>query len=51
MKDGDITPVLLGVAVFATAYWFHTTNTDLQTQLNNCHVEFQSFKEGVVYGR
>ncbi|MBD2609566.1 hypothetical protein H6G81_35030 [Scytonema hofmannii FACHB-248] len=51
MKDGDSTLMFLGVAVFVTATWFHGQNNELQAALSQCRNDFQSFKDGVLYGR
>lgn len=51
MKDGDTTPIFLGVAAVAVALWLHVKNADSQAALNQCHSDFQAFKEGVFYGK
>jgi hypothetical protein len=51
MKDGDATPIFLGVAALAVALWLHMKNSELQAQLNDCRSQFQGFKDGVIYGR
>lgn len=49
--NSDTTPTFLGVAALAVALWFLMKNGEMKDQLVQCHAEFQSFKEGVVYGR
>lgn len=51
MKQSDPTSLFLGVAALAVALWLHIKNAELQTALSQCHSDFQSFKEGVLYGR
>lgn len=51
MKDSDATPIFLGVAALVVAIWLHIKNAELQTALNQCRSDFQSFKEGVLYGK
>ena len=51
MKDGDPTPIFLGMAAFAVAIWVYGKNIESQTALSQCHNDFQSFKDGVLYGR
>jgi hypothetical protein len=51
MKDGDATPIFLGVAALIAALWFQNQSSDSQRALNQCHSDFQAFKEGVLYAR
>ena len=51
MRDSDATPIFLGVAALAVALWLHLKNTDSESAMKQCHSDFQSFKEGVLYGR
>ncbi|GAX46394.1 hypothetical protein NIES4075_74180 [Tolypothrix sp. NIES-4075] len=51
MKDNDTTPIFLGVAAIGVAIWLHIKNAEFQTALSQCHSDFQSFKEGVLYGK
>ena len=47
----DATPTILGVAAIAVALHFFNQNNELKQQINTCQLQFQGFKEGVIYGR
>ena len=47
MRDG----IFLSFAALAVALWLHNKNAESQSALSQCHSDFQSFKEGVLYGR
>lgn len=49
MPSGDDSKWLILAIVLVSAF-FLNRESGLQTQLNSCKIEFQSFKEGVVYG-
>ncbi|NJL78347.1 MAG: hypothetical protein HC836_42485 [Richelia sp. RM2_1_2] len=47
----DINPYFLAVAGILVALYFFNENTELKQQINSCQLQFEGFKEGVIYGR
>jgi hypothetical protein len=47
----DSTALVLGVAALVASLWLQTQNTALNQNLNQCRVEFEAFKEGIIYGK
>jgi hypothetical protein len=50
MKD-SFTPYALAVAGFACAFYFLNLNSQLFDRSNSCELQFEAFKEGVLYVR
>mgnify|MGYP007039428651 CR=1 FL=1 len=49
--DNSITWLLIALAAVGFTLWHQSVTQQLQTQLTNCQTQFQSFKDGVTYGR
>jgi hypothetical protein len=47
----DATAILLAVAALATTAYVQFGKSELQNQLNQCRIEYQGFKDGVMYGK
>lgn len=45
----DATPILLGVAATAATLYFFNENSNLKQQINSCQLEYEGFKQGVIY--
>ena len=45
----DATPILLGVAAVAVALYFFNENSNLKQQIDSCRLEYEGFKQGVIY--
>lgn len=45
--------IWLALALASTGFilWHQSTVNGLEKQLNNCQTRFESFKDGVTYGR
>lgn len=42
--------LILALAAVAASFFYQQQN-DLQTKLNTCTTQFESFKSGVIYGK
>lgn len=56
MNQGDTNYLLIVVVIVAASFFLRERGNEselkqLQSQLNTCQVNFEGFKDGVVYGR
>jgi hypothetical protein len=49
--DNSITWLLIALAAVGFSLWHQSVTQELQTKLQNCQTQFESFKDGVTYGR
>lgn len=47
----DATALLLAVAALATTAYVQFGKSELQKNLSQCRIEYQGFKDGVMYGK
>lgn len=49
---GDATALLIAVAaLLATTAYTQFNKSELQNKLSQCQIEFQGFRDGVMYGK
>jgi hypothetical protein len=49
--DNSITWLLIALSAVGFTLWHQSVTQELQSKLHNCQIQFQSFKDGVIYGR
>lgn len=50
-KERDSTALVMGIIACAIALYFQFQYTQLQARSIECEKQFESFKEGVIYGK
>ena len=51
MSESNLGSVLMTLAAVGISLFYLTKIGDLQSQLSSCNSKFESFKDGIIYGK